>query len=157
MPDTRSPAETFHALVAGVAERRLDDLPDLYAERTNVRHPFDPLRAAPLTSRDDLRRHFGSGAPGPTTIRRRPANVAIHQTTDPEVIVAEFEYHQTDTRTGAHSTVPCIFVLRVRDGEIVESRDYVDHVASARALGRFDDLVAAISAADARSPGGATG
>ncbi|WP_223839922.1 nuclear transport factor 2-like protein [Saccharopolyspora pogona] len=27
--------------------------------------------------------------------------------------------------------VPCVFVLRVRDGQIVESRDYVDHFAFA--------------------------
>jgi ketosteroid isomerase-like protein len=32
-------------------------------------------------------------------------------------------------------------VLRVRDGEIVEARDYIDHLASARARGQLSDLL----------------
>ncbi|QIZ34633.1 hypothetical protein [Saccharopolyspora sp. ASAGF58] len=38
--------------------------------------------------------------------------------------------------------VPCVFVLRVRDGQIVESRDYVDHFAFAEASGMLDSLPA---------------
>ena len=78
--------------------------------------------------------------------RRRVANVTIHETTDPEVIVAEFEYQGTDPVSGAPYALPAIFVLRVRDGEIVSSRDYHDHLASARAAGRLGDLFAALSA-----------
>jgi ketosteroid isomerase-like protein len=46
--------------------------------------------------------------------------------------------------TGEPFALPGIFVLRVRDGEIVESRDYFDHLTSARVRGRLDDLVAAL-------------
>ena len=35
-------------------------------------------------------------------------------------------------------------MLRVRDGEIVESRDYADHVTVMRVLGRLDALAAAL-------------
>jgi len=42
-----------------------------------------------------------------------------------------------------------IFVLRVRDGEIVSSRDYHDHLASARVGGRLGELFAALGAQDA--------
>ena len=38
--------------------------------------------------------------------------------------------------------MPAIFVLRVRDGLIVESRDYIDHLAMVRARGQVDELVA---------------
>ena len=48
MPHTPSPQEVFLALVNGVAEGRWEELPDLYAERTDVVHPFHPLRAAAL-------------------------------------------------------------------------------------------------------------
>lgn len=48
--------------------------------------------------------------------------------------------------------VPCVFVLRVRDGEIVESRDYIDHVAMARARGRLGELIAVL-----REPAAAAG
>jgi uncharacterized protein len=44
--------------------------------------------------------------------------------------------------------VPAIFVMRVRDGQIVSSRDYHDYLASARAAGQLGDLFAALSAQD---------
>jgi hypothetical protein len=49
--------------------------------------------------------------------------------------------------------LPAIFVLRVRDGEIVSSRDYHDHLTSARVAGRLGELFAAISAQDAAANG----
>jgi uncharacterized protein len=138
-----SPSEVFLALVHGVAAGRWEELPDLYAERTDVVHPFDPLRSPALRSRDELREHFTPDAAGPAP-QRRAANITIHQTTDPEVIVAEFEYQGTDADTGEPYAVPGIFVLRVRNGEIVSSRDYFDHVAAARARGQLDALIAAV-------------
>jgi len=58
----------------------------------------------------------------------------VHETADREVIVAEFAYACTIAATGAAYRLPCVFVLRVRDGLIVESRDYIDPLATARAL-----------------------
>jgi ketosteroid isomerase-like protein len=144
MPAPRSPREVFLALVNGVADGRLDELPGLYAEQTNVSHPFDPLHAPALRTRDEIREHFGP--PGPRHPHRaRPANITIHETTDPEVIVAEFEYQRTDAGSGEPVAVPAIFVLRVRNGEIVSSRDYFDHLTSARIRGQLAELFAAVS------------
>jgi ketosteroid isomerase-like protein len=130
--------------VNGVAAGNWADLPGLYAEQTHVVHPFDPLRAPALRTREELRRHFS-----PTNARlpldRRAANITIHETTDPEVIVAEFEYQGTVGGTGEPFALPGIFVLRVRDGEIVSSRDYFDHLTSARVRGQLDELVAAVT------------
>jgi ketosteroid isomerase-like protein len=142
MSNPMSPSEVFLALVNGVAEGRYEELPDLYAEQTDVVHPFDPFRAPALRSREELRAHFSAGS-GPRA-KRRVANVTIHQTTDPEVIVAEFEYQGTGPETGEDTAVPGIFVLRVRDGKIVSSRDYFDHLASARARGQTGELLAAL-------------
>ena len=142
----RTPREVFHALVHGVADRRFDDVVGLYAEQTHVVHPFDPLRAPALRTRDDLRAHFQPAATGAPKVRRQPANITVHDTTDPEVIVAEFDYQATVVDTGEPFNYPCIFVVRVRDGQIVASRDYVDHLGSARALGQLDQLVAAVKA-----------
>jgi ketosteroid isomerase-like protein len=140
----QSPREVFLALVDGVAAGRFDELPDLYAERTDVVHPFDPLRAPALRSRAELREHFRSTGPRP---RRQVADVTVHETTDPEVIVAEFEYRGTVEETGEPYALPGIFVLRIRDGEVVSSRDYFDHLTTARIHGRLDELVAAVKAA----------
>jgi ketosteroid isomerase-like protein len=69
-------------------------------------------------------------------------NVVIHETADPEVVIAEFDY----AITGKEGTVTAanIQVLRVRDGLITATRDYHDHLAIARATGGVSALVAAI-------------
>jgi ketosteroid isomerase-like protein len=141
---TRSPRDVFLALVNGVADERWEELPGLYAEQTDVLHPFDPLRRPALRSRDELREHFRPTGTG-RRLERRPAVIAIHETADPEVIVAEFEYRGVVVETGEPFTQPGIFVLRVRDGEIVSSRDYFDHLTAARVRGHLDELVAAVT------------
>jgi uncharacterized protein len=138
-----APKETFFRLVEAVAAGRWNELPDLYADSTDVRHPFDPLRGPALRTRDELREHF-TPPPDAPAIEREATNITIHETADPEVIVAEFEYRGTNATTGRSFVTPCIFVMRVRDGVIVESRDYIDPIASARAWGRVDDLIAAL-------------
>lgn len=145
MAASLSPREVFLALVNGVAEGRWAELPDLYAEQTHVLHPFDPLRAPALRTREELRAHF-TPTEASARLRRRPANITIHETADPEVIVAEFEYQGVNTDTGEEFRQPGIFVLRVRDGEIVESRDYFDHLSTARVRGQLGALVEAVVA-----------
>lgn len=145
MGQPRSPRDVFLALVNGVAAGRWEELPGLYAEQTDVVHPFDPLRRPALRTRDELREHFRPTGAGPE-LDRRAANITIHETTDPEVIIAEFEYRGTVVDTGESFTQPGIFVLRVRDGEIVSSRDYFDHLTSAHLRGQLDAVVAAVTA-----------
>jgi uncharacterized protein len=140
----RTPREVFLALVNGIAEGNPDGLPELYAEQIDVSHPFDPLHAAPIRSREEIRRRLAQLAAGGRRPSRRVGHVTIHETTDPEVIVAEFEYQGT-TEAGEPYALPAIFVMRVRDGEIVTSRDYHDHLASARVAGRLGELFAALS------------
>ncbi len=140
-----TPREVFLRLVQGVASGEVDALPMLYAEQTDVRHPLSPTGAPPLTSRDDLRRHFEAGAAiREQVVRFQPEAIVVHQTTDPEVVVCEFEYRGTVVATGEPFAVPCVFVMRVRDGQIVESRDYGDHLAFARATGQLDQLLASL-------------
>ena len=147
MAQPRSPREVFLTLVNGIAAGNPDGLPELYAEQTDVVHPFDPLRGAPYRSRAEIRTGMERRrAAGPRPLRR-VGNVTIHETTDPEVIVAEFEYQGT-TEAGEPYALPAIFVMRVRDGEIVSSRDYHDHLASARAAGRLGELFAALTGPD---------
>jgi ketosteroid isomerase-like protein len=144
MPEPRSPREVFHALVDGVCQGRWEELPELYAEQTDVVHPLDPFDGPRLRTRDDLREHFGTGAP--TVPERRAVDIVVHETADPEVIVAEFAYEwMVDGEPFAGGRVPCIFVMRVRDGLIVESRDYADHIRAARIRGRMPELVTALN------------
>ncbi|GAA4361373.1 hypothetical protein GCM10023088_01780 [Actinomadura verrucosospora] len=148
MPDPLTPHEVFLRLVHGVCEERWEDVIELYAEQTHVEHPFHPLAAPPLRSPEELRAHFGIGVPPGTykghALRRRPAGINVHETADPEVIVAEFRYEGTVVETGQPFIIPAVFVMRVRDGKIIESRDYLDHLRSARARGQLGDVLAAV-------------
>ena len=94
MRTTATPEQVF-APSSTVLPRTVGRAALLYAERTNVMHPFDPLRSPPLRSRRDLAAHFdqsrAAGSPA-----RVPANITVHETTDPEVFVAEFEYQSDD-------------------------------------------------------------
>lgn len=143
---TDSPREVFLKLVHGVCEERWAEVVELYAEKTDVSHPFHPLGAPAMLSREELREHFGTGVgsyQGPT-LRRSPTRITIHETTDPEVIVAEFQYEGVVVETGTPFTIPGVFVMRVRDGKIVESRDYLDHLRSAAARDMLDEVFDAV-------------
>jgi uncharacterized protein len=132
-----TPREVFERLVDGVTRRRWDDLPGLYAEDTLVIHPF-ATPAEPLAGREALRRHFAAAAGMDLEMTAR--DVVVHETADPEVVIGEFAYEGRVTTTGRSFTVRNVFVLRVRDGLIVESRDYADHLAFAAATGRLGAL-----------------
>lgn len=148
-----SPADVVCAVAEGVSrvmagglseeekEAEFDRLAGLYGEDTDVRHPFAPLGDTPLRTRAELRAHF-SGGPAQEAERFEPVG-RVHETADPEVVIHEFSY--VGSVDGREFAVPCIFVVRVRDGVIVESRDYVDHVGMARAFGRLDELAAGLA------------
>jgi uncharacterized protein len=120
-----APREVFERLVEGVSHGRWDELPGLYAEDAVVVHPFAPDE--PLVGREALRRHF-SGAAG-MGLEMAVRDLVVHETADPEVVIGEFAYEGRVTATGRPFTVRNVFLLRVRDGLIVESRDYADHLA----------------------------
>ncbi|WP_037304788.1 nuclear transport factor 2 family protein [Amycolatopsis orientalis] len=138
--DPKSPRGVFERLVYGVADGDWAGLPDLYAEKTHVTHPFLP-GAKTLETREDLREHFTFGAKH--DVRFQVRDLVIHETLDPEVVIGEFDYQGT-AGGSPEFRVSSIFVLRVRDGLIVESRDYADHIAVAAAGGRLKELFALV-------------
>ncbi|WP_163510508.1 nuclear transport factor 2 family protein [Fodinicola acaciae] len=119
-----------------------DQLADLYAEDAVIEIPFAPP-GVPRRSqgREEFRARFQSVRGLWTIDGIEP--VRIYQTTDPEVVVTEFTLQRTVTATGASFASDYILVMTIRDGLIAHSRDYADPVASARAFGRLEELVAA--------------
>jgi len=127
----------FERLVHGVAGGRWDELPELYAEKTHVTHPFLPGSGV-LRTRDELRAHFAAGKalnPGFAV-----ADLVTYRGTDPEVLIGEFAYQ--GEYGGRPVRIANIFAMRVRDGLIVESRDYGDHLGIAGDLGKIPELAA---------------
>ncbi|WP_043843675.1 nuclear transport factor 2 family protein [Amycolatopsis taiwanensis] len=132
-----SPREVFERLSQGIAEGRLTELADLYAEDTVVEHPQRPPAGSHIVGRKAVADHFAAMG-GKVTMRAR--DVVIHETTDPEVIVAEYTY---DGMSGRPFTSANVQLLRVRDGLIVHSRDYHDYLRMAAAGGGLDGLAKA--------------
>lgn len=141
MSTVPSPREVVLRLLDAVTGGKPADAAALYAEDAHVTHPFQP-GDRPLVGRARLAEHFAAGA----AVRREfdARDVVIHETGDPEVVIAEFAYHGRVVETGRSFVVPCVFVVRVRDGLIVQSRDYGDHLAMAYALDRVPELLAAL-------------
>lgn len=127
-----SGAELFRRLVDGVSRlvagdrSQIDRLAELYAQDAFVVYFGDPDR--PLRGREELRSHFAR-VPDLYAAARfrgfRAENVHVHETGDPEVIVAEFAYVSDGADDGAPLDLRCCFVIRARGGEIVETRDYL--------------------------------
>jgi ketosteroid isomerase-like protein len=128
-------------LVDGVAGKRWNEVTELYAPDTVVTHPF--AGTPPLRGREALRAHFAAAAR--MRLEMRAAGLVVHETTDPEVVIGEFRYVGRNLATDRDFVVRNVFVVRVREGMIVESRDYADHLAFAVAGARVDELVAAVS------------
>jgi len=119
---------------------------DCYAAEVVIEMPFavDALYPSRIeTTREELRARFQAGTASRqyTTV----SNVTIHETADPEVIIAEYELHGEMTATSEPFLVRFAMVLRIRDGHIVHSRDYTDPIASARLLDRLPELISALS------------
>ncbi len=124
-----TPKELHARLLAGITQQRWGELADLYAENTVVDMPFGNQH---IEGRETVRAHFSRAAQGPLQLRAR--DIVFHETADPEVVIAEWVYDGAITTTGHRFSAANVQVLRVRDGLIVESRDYHDHAALTAAL-----------------------
>jgi uncharacterized protein len=125
-----SPVDVFDRLIRGVSEGRWHELADLYAEDAVVDMPMDPRRTR-VEGREAVRRHFAAAADGWFELRAH--HIMVHVTTDPEVVIAEFQYDGLNRANAKTFTVANVQVLRIRDGLIVASRDYHDHAGFAAA------------------------
>ncbi|WP_371619444.1 nuclear transport factor 2 family protein [Streptomyces sp. NBC_00454] len=146
MSGTLSPREVFQQLIEGIAEGRFTELSELYAEDAVVETVFEPVGPRRIEGRAALKERFAQVA-AVSPVELTPMNVVVRETDDPEVIVAEFDYRVHHRVTGRRFESANIQVLRVRDGLIVSSRDYHDHLALIVAGGNLPDLVAALETA----------
>ncbi|WP_405596914.1 nuclear transport factor 2 family protein [Streptomyces sp. NBC_01410] len=143
MPETLSPREVFQKLIEGIGAGRFTELAELYAEDAVVETVFEPVGPRRVEGRAALEERFAQVAAS-SPVELTPANVVVRETDDAEVVVAEFDYHVRHRLTGRTFEASNIQVLRVRDGLIVSSRDYHDHLALVVAGGNLSQLVAAL-------------
>jgi uncharacterized protein len=138
MLETGSPTEVFHRVVDAIAGRRQSEIVDeCYAEDVVVEHPFMIPEPTTTKGRKQLMERTVNLKNLPITMEI--ADVVVHETADPEVIVGEFKSRITSTQTGKRITTSNILVLRVRNGQIVSSRDYHNHALLAKFIGSSQD------------------
>jgi ketosteroid isomerase-like protein len=133
MREHASPRRVVERLLTAVAGGPGPELADLYADDAVVELPFAGPAGLRLVGREQIREHFGraSGVP----LRLIPERVLLHETTDPEVVIAEYDYRGEATTTGRTFVCANVQIIRVRDGLITSSRDFHDHTAFAAAMG----------------------
>ena len=148
MPATAaSPRQTAERLLHAAISADPGDMADCYAPSVVIEMPF---AVAPLypdrieTTREELRARYQAGRA--KRLYKGLSNVVIYETTDPEVVIVEYELHGEFTETAEPFSMRFLMILTIRDGQIVHSRDYSNPIAGAQFLGKVPELVAALSA-----------
>lgn len=130
-----SPRQVFER-IQHISLHRDAPVADLYAPDAVHEWPF-PIPGVPqrLSGQDEIRGFFSRAAGSTRFDFHEFRDVVVHETADPEVIIAEYDIHGELTDTGRPFVFSYVLVLRVRDGRIVSLRDYLNPLAMAEAAG----------------------
>jgi ketosteroid isomerase-like protein len=119
----RSPRETVELLLRTIVTGTRDQVADLYAPDAVIEIPFAPGEiTAVAPGREALRARMNAAAA--LFDFDAVSDVRLHETADPEVVVAEYRISGHLTGGAKPFSLSYITVTRVRDGLIVSSRDY---------------------------------
>lgn len=129
-----------------LVDKSADDLADLYAADAVHELPFlFPGMPDRFEGREQVRAAYraawAASDAQPQTVRE----VAVHSCTDSEVVIAEQVVSGVRRPTGQSFEFPGVLVLRVRNGEIIHARDYMDGLSVAHAMGRLHAVVNALA------------
>ncbi|MQY16112.1 putative PhzA/B-like protein [Streptomyces sp. RB5] len=132
----RDPREVLARYYRAMLDKSADDLADLYAPDGVHEFPFTAPGFPPrFEGREAVRAGYRAAWGASPVQVEEVREVAVHETTDPAVIVAEHVVVGSLPATGAAFTVPGLLVLHVHDGRITRTRDYMDTLAVSAARG----------------------
>ena len=124
-----SPAErVLRSLLDDIEDGFRVDVRSLYAEDAEVTQPFGPNGVQVLAGAAEIEKQFASAAQRGWRVAVK--DLAVIQSTDPHVVVAEFTYEWT-LGGGHRFETANVQIVEERDGRIQRTRDYHD-VASIR-------------------------
>ncbi|HEV2634626.1 MAG TPA: nuclear transport factor 2 family protein [Actinocrinis sp.] len=138
--DPATPSEVFERLIGLISAGEWSRIPELYAPDAVAEIVFTPSPPRFVHGREELRERF-SALETPGALQLRAENIRVHTTGDPEVVIAEFDYAGRYPSTGRTFRAANIQVLRIRNGLIIETRDFHDHLAMAAAGGNIRSLL----------------
>jgi limonene-1,2-epoxide hydrolase len=142
------PREVFDRLLHEFLKNSPDLAEDLWAEDVSVEMPFNPPGARRrIQGREEFIAFAKAGRASMPVRVEEVRNLVIHDTTDPEMILVEYELAATMITTNRHGSVPFVGVLKVKDGQIVLWREYQNVLAMADAMDQLPALLASMGAA----------
>jgi hypothetical protein len=119
-----TPAQVLERRRELLLKNDLDGFVGLFAPDGAIELPFaDANLPARLDGQQAIREFSMRAAASPLRIDDLDA-VAVHQTSDPEVVIVELVARGTVTTTGRTFATRSIQVFRIRDGKILLFRDY---------------------------------
>ncbi len=120
--ETEATEEIVTRFHDAMLHKSADELADLYAEDGLHEFPFGGL--PPYEGREEIRAGYRASWGATPAEVQEVRRLALHRTEDPEVVVVEQDTHVTVG--GRPIRVPGLLVLRIRNGKIVHTRDYMD-------------------------------
>ncbi|MCX2728779.1 nuclear transport factor 2 family protein [Saccharopolyspora sp. NFXS83] len=144
MTTPTTPADVIDRFTTLLLAKDMAGAIDLFAPDIVFEAPFAAGTPARVDGRDGMREYL-DGYPDRVDITGFPA-YELHETTDPEKVIAEFTAHGRTVRTGEPYVMHYIAVLTVRDGLITHYRDYWSPVLAAQAAGELPALVESLEA-----------
>lgn len=137
-----TPRAMLEQMLTLLRAKDLDALADLYAEDGVHELPFAPPSAPRrIEGREQVRAYFTGSLADVALEFHEFEELAVHDTGDSEVIVAEYDAHGVVSQTGRRFTVRNIWVLRISDGQIVSWRDYWSPLEIIELQGMLPDLL----------------
>jgi ketosteroid isomerase-like protein len=138
--DSRSaaatPREVWEQAHQHVRAYDLGAFADMFAPDGVLELPFAPPGIPrQLNGRESIREFLAPAGEAARSAGRRIkgySSVVVHEATDPEVVIVEFDLDGEIVATGETYQLSYIQVLRVRNGRIVWMRDYMDPRVFAR-------------------------
>ncbi|WP_407285305.1 nuclear transport factor 2 family protein [Streptomyces sp. BP-8] len=122
------------------------DLADLYAPDAVHEFPFLFLGMSErYQGREEVRAGYRAAWSASPAQQQEIGEIVVQESADPKVITVEQVVTGTVTTTGRPFRFPGLLVMRVRNGQIVHVRDYMDGLGVAHALGRLAAVAAGLA------------
>lgn len=151
MPDPRRTAhDLFTESLRLLLAKDMNGYAGLWAADGSIEFPFAP---ACYPRRLDGRAAIGDylrGYPDLLDVQEIVERT-VHETTQPDVVVAEFEVAGVVVATGLPYRARYVAILTAHDGEIAHYRDYWNPLAAAELTGGLDGLTAAFAGAEPKA------
>jgi uncharacterized protein len=133
----RAPREVLARYHQAMRDKSADDLADLYAMDAVHEFPFTSPGFPPrYQGREAVRAGYRAAWDASPVRVEEVRDIVVHETGDPEVIVAEHTVVGALPGRADGITVPGVLILRVRDGMLVHVRDYMDGFCVRNAISR---------------------